>query len=188
MSIRNDLLCHYVFSATSVVVLFFLSVESTSSQQQPVYQSPEEAFLSRMRTPQWVEPDTTAPAGTQYRLFYSETIKGDVSYLVYLPPGYETNSDKRYPVIFWLHGGGGGQRGGGGIVRRMDSAMKRKKAPAMIVILVNGLPYSEYSNSLDGKWPVEDVIIRDLLPHVDQTYRTYGVREGRAVEGMSMIT
>jgi hypothetical protein len=38
----------------------------------------------------WVDPNTDEPAGTRYKTFHSRTIDGDVSYLVYLPPDYET--------------------------------------------------------------------------------------------------
>lgn len=57
--------------------------------------------------PSWVEPTKAEPAGTRYRTFRSNTISAEVSYLLYLPPGYETNKDKRYPVVYWLHGLGG---------------------------------------------------------------------------------
>src|ERR1035438_5393497 len=60
------------------------------------------------------------------------------------------------------------------------------KIPEMIVVLVNGMKDSFYNDSPDGKWPVDSVIIKELIPHVDQTYRTIAGREGRAVEGFSM--
>ena len=34
--------------------------------------------------------------------------------------------------------------------------------------------------------PLESVIIKELIPHVDQTYRTLAKRETRSVEGFSM--
>src|SRR5215469_15404987 len=60
------------------------------------------------------------------------------------------------------------------------------KAPEMIVVLVNGMVDSFYNASPDGKWPVESVIIKELIPHIDKTYRTIASREGRAIEGYSM--
>jgi endo-1,4-beta-xylanase len=56
----------------------------------------------------------------------------------------------------------------------------------MIAVLPNGLHDSWYVNSADGAQPVEDVIIKDLIPHIDATYRTIADRTGRAVEGFSM--
>jgi enterochelin esterase-like enzyme len=45
---------------------------------------------------------------------------------------------------------------------------------------------SFYNDSPDGQWPIESVIIKEMVPHVDQTYRTIAKREARGVEGFSM--
>jgi endo-1,4-beta-xylanase len=54
------------------------------------------------------------------------------------------------------------------------------------VVGVNGLRDKWYYDSFDGKLPVESVIIKDLIPHIDKTYRTLARRQFRAVEGYSM--
>jgi endo-1,4-beta-xylanase len=54
------------------------------------------------------------------------------------------------------------------------------------VVLVNGMVKSFYCDSTDGQCPMESVIIKDLIPHVDETYRTVAGRKGRVVEGYSM--
>jgi enterochelin esterase-like enzyme len=41
-------------------------------------------------------------------------------------------------------------------------------------------------NSKDGTRPLEDVMIKDLVPHIDATYRTINDRSARAIEGISM--
>lgn len=134
----------------------------------------------------WVDPDKTEPAGASYRTFHSKTIAQDVSYLIYLPADYQAAPQKRFPVVYWLHGLGGNQRGGATFVGQLDAAIKAQKTPAMIAVLVNGLRDSRYYNSFDGLRPVESVIIKDLIPHVDETYRTIARRESRAIEGYSM--
>jgi endo-1,4-beta-xylanase len=108
-----------------------------------------------------------------------------VSYLIYLPPDYDRDTTQRYPVVYWLHGGGGNIEKGGAFVELVDGVVRAGKVPAMIVVLVNGLK-SMYVDSVDGKQPVESVIIKDLIPHVDETYRTISTREGRGIEGFSM--
>ena len=135
----------------------------------------------------WVDPDSTSPPHTQLVTFDSETVQGPVSYLVYLPPAYASEPQRRYPVLYWLHGSGGTQRTGGDFVQRLDPAVRSGRAPEMIVVLVNGLRGATmYCDTKDGKWPLERVIINDLIPHVDGTYRTIPTRAGRAVEGFSM--
>jgi endo-1,4-beta-xylanase len=135
---------------------------------------------------EWVEPDQSAPNGTQYQTFSSKVLGHDVSYLVYLPPGYDQDT-KRYPVIYWLHGMNGNQRGGATMfVPHVAEAVQQGILSPVIVVLVNGMVKSFYCDSTDGQMPMESVIIKDLIPHVDQTYRTVATREGRIIEGFSM--
>jgi endo-1,4-beta-xylanase len=136
--------------------------------------------------PNWADPNHAEPAHTHYRTFKSQLAGSDVSYLIYLPPDYETASSRRYPVIYWLHGYGGNPRAGTVFVTPMDAAIREGKAPPAIIVLVNGLAASFYCDSQNGKMPVDSVITKELIPHVDQTYRTMARRESRAVEGFSM--
>jgi acetyl esterase/lipase len=45
---------------------------------------------------------------------------------------------------------------------------------------------SFYSDSYDGQWMAETSLIKELIPHIDATYRTMASRHGRAIQGMSM--
>lgn len=140
-----------------------------------------------MSKPEWVESNRTAPNGTQYQTFPSKTLGHEVSYLISLPADYDKDTTKRYPVIYWLHGMGGNQRGGATMfLPHVQDAVKEGVMPPAIVVLVNGMVRAFYCDSSDGKTPMESVIIRDLIPHIDQTYRTVGSREGRIIEGYSM--
>jgi enterochelin esterase-like enzyme len=135
----------------------------------------------------FVDPDEWAPAGTQYRTFHSRILDGPASYLLYLPPGYSPDAITGYPVVYWLHGLNGTQRDGATcFVPHLDAAIRAGIAPAAIAVLVNGLGDSRYYDSFDGQRPVESVIIHDLIPHIDDAYRTRATRESRAIEGFSM--
>lgn len=129
----------------------------------------------------WLDPDKSAPANARYETFDSSTAGGKVSYLVYLPPDY-ANGDRRYPVVYWLHGLGGNQRVGARFLAPLDAAIRNGKAPAMIAVLVNGMVDSFYCDSPGGNLPVESVIVKELVPHIDRTYRTVANRRARAVE------
>jgi enterochelin esterase-like enzyme len=137
---------------------------------------------------QWVDPVTAAPPGTTYHLFETKSrgrgTKG--SYLIYLPPSYERETARRYPVIYWLHGGFGNARQGAWTVEHLDKGIRSGLVPQTIVVLAQALPVGWYVNSKDGKRPVEDVVIQDLIPHIDAAYRTLARRESRGIEGMSM--
>lgn len=137
---------------------------------------------------QWVDPVIDEPAGTKYCLYPTprrgENTQG--SYLIAMPPGYEEHSSKRYPVIYWLHGGLGNARQGAWAVQHYGAAMQTANMPEAIIVLVQALPVGWYVDSKDGKLPIEQVIIHDLIPHIDATYRTISHPGGRGIEGHSM--
>jgi endo-1,4-beta-xylanase len=137
---------------------------------------------------EWVDPDRTEPEGSRYRTFQSKTINGEVSYLVYLPPEYDRREIKRYPVLYELHASGGTPaRDARGILTRLAPAIRDGRIPPMIVVFPNGLRGATmYSDSKDGAYPVETVIVKDLIPHIDATYRTIASRDARALDGFSM--
>jgi enterochelin esterase-like enzyme len=135
----------------------------------------------------WMDPDRAAPSGTTYRTFKSKTIGEEVSYLIYLPPDYETAKSARYPVIYYLHGLFGTSAGSAReFVSHLDAAIRQKSMPPAIAVMVNGVRDSRYVDSFDGQRPVETVIVKDLIPHVDDAWRTVAKREARAIEGFSM--
>jgi enterochelin esterase-like enzyme len=89
-------------------------------------------------------------------------------------------------VVYWLHGSGGGVQGIEQLSRRVDAAIAAGQVPPMLVVFVNGLRMGMYVDWKNGAVPMETVIVRDLLGHVDATYRTIANREGRLLDGFSM--
>ena len=147
---------------------------------------PRQSNQRPMPKAEWLDSDHTAPNDTQYRTFQSQVLGREVSYLVWLPPGYEQGK-KHYPVIYWLHGMGGNQRAGAMMfVPHIQAAIQSGQLPPVIVVLVNGMVKSFYCDASNGQCPMESVIIKDLIPHVDSSYRTITYREGRIIEGYSM--
>src|SRR5439155_24564374 len=105
----------------------------------------------------------------------------------HLPDDYWTSGCRRYPVIYWLHGRNEDWHDNASVaVPLLEAAVRAGVAPASIVVWPNGLGDSGYIDSYDGKRPVETVIVKDLIPHVDATYRTLAFRAGRSIEGYSM--
>ena len=136
----------------------------------------------------WVDPDHSDLGDLKFKTFHSNTIKGDVSYMIWFPPDYEQDKAARYPVIYQLPASGGTPRKEGPpITARIDKAIRAKRIGPLIVVVVNGLAGNTmYCDTKDGQYPLESVIIKDLIPHIDATYRTIASREGRAVNGFSM--
>lgn len=93
-------------------------------------------------------------------------------YRVYLPPGYEQNPDKTYPLLVWFHGGGGseltwGQRGG--IAERLIEPMKTGELAPFIVLS----PTAGETDVFRGE--SERALVEKVLPRVKREYRTNGV-------------
>ena len=137
----------------------------------------------------WLDAKKSAPPPTTYHTYAASSINGQqTDYLVYLPPGYEdaANAQRRYPVIYFLHGYGSEPQYGGSFVDTLDAAVRAGVAPPIIAVLPNGLYDSWYVDAVDGSQPIESVIVKDLIPHIDRTFRTVANRRARAVEGFSM--
>lgn len=108
-----------------------------------------------------------------------------VGYFVYLPPGYE-RSDARYPVVYHLHGGRPGEEGKAvRLAAFVDQAIARGVIRPTIYVFPNGGPVSWYDMPGMRHGLGETIFVRELIPHVDATFRTWGTREGRALEGYS---
>jgi enterochelin esterase-like enzyme len=159
---------------TPSLLLFAAEAAKPKSQPQPASASPL-----------WVTKAITAPRVTHH-VFTSKSAKAEVSYHLYRPAAYEADGGRRFPVVYWLHGSGGGLPGIPSVAKRFDAAIEAGKLPPCLVVFVNGLEMGMYVDWADGSAPVESVIVRDLLPQVDATYRTIAKREGRLLDGFSM--
>jgi S-formylglutathione hydrolase len=116
----------------------------------------------------------------------------DVS--VYLPPSYEKDRNRRYPVVYLLHGYTDSDDRWFGLVSHfINTPVAIDKAYAagakeMIVVMPNAYTAfqgSMYSNSVTtGDW--EAFIIRDLVSYVDGHYRTIPGAASRGLAGHSM--
>ena len=63
----------------------------------------------KRRTESWVIPAIRAPR-LQRHLFHSTAARGEVSCHVYTPEAYDAEPDRRFPVVYWLHGAAAAQR------------------------------------------------------------------------------
>ena len=143
------------------------------------------AALHAQEAARWVLPEVDAPR-VQRLLFESEAAGRQTSCHVFTPPVYEAGKDRRFPVLYWLHGTGGGLPGIPQLSAFFDRAMQEGHIPPMLVVFPNGLPGGMWCDSKDGGTPIETVLIKELIPHIDATYRTIAAREGRIIEGFSM--
>lgn len=165
-----------------------------SSRAQPGSQ-PEQATPQQVlattppprHDPAWVTREVRAPR-VALHTFRSAAAGGDVTFHLYTPPQYDDpeHAQRRFPVLYWLHGSGGGLPGIAPLSAAFDEAIVAGKIPPVLVVFVNGLAEGMYVDWADGSKLVESVIINDLIPQVDAEFRTIPARDGRVLDGFSM--
>ena len=152
---------------------------------------------------------TNASAGRVHEdVFFSEALGVRKHVVVYLPPSYGRDNTRRFPVAYYLHGLSGTETdwvSKASIDVTADSLFARG-VPEMILVMPDGddgwyttwvdpVSYQSCADSVRvenaNRYCVEhsrydDYIARDVVRHIDATYRTIADREHRAVAGLSM--
>lgn len=123
----------------------------------------------------------------QHATFKSPSMGIDVGYCIYLPPQYHRTEQlkRRFPVVYYLHGGRpGSEIKSVRLSTYFHEAISTEKVAPAIYVFVNGGEVSHY-NYPEKKSMGEDVFVKELIPHIDKTYRTIAERSGRGLEGFS---
>lgn len=121
--------------------------------------------------------------------YYSKITQSWRRCFVYTPAGYETDTKKRYPVLYLQHGSfedetGWGSQGKANLI--LDNLIAEKKAVPMLIVMDNG-----YAARSDVQAPLqttafEEVLMQEVIPMIDAKFRTLPYRESRAIAGLSM--
>ena len=145
----------------------------------------------------YYRPQAVVPTGeVRSFYYYAESTKEWRHAMVYTPAEYDLkkNAKKRYPVLYLQHGMGEDETGWskqGRMQHIMDNAIASGEAVPMIVVMESGdikapfrggdnrQGFSEYGNSF------YQVMINDLIPSIDQKFRTLTDRDHRAMAGLS---
>jgi enterochelin esterase-like enzyme len=172
-----------ICSPCVVAVLFLIFAATASAQQKQKKASKQGKDVTT-----WVNTPApgSLPAGVSHHTYSSKSMGHDVGYCIYLPPGYAEKATQRYPVIYSLHGAGGDETRGLLAAEVLDEGIRAKRWPEMILVFPNGGKTTLYKDSYDGKSMAETTVIKELIPHIDMTYRTVAARHGRCIEGFSM--
>ncbi|WP_460976590.1 alpha/beta hydrolase [Spirosoma knui] len=114
---------------------------------------------------------------------------------IYLPPSYGTDKNRRYPVIYFLHGFTDSDDKWYGLTKHwinlpavVDKALAEGKSKEFIIVTPNAYNRffgSMYSNSVTiGNW--EDYVANELVAFIDKNYRTIPQAASRGLAGHSM--
>jgi enterochelin esterase-like enzyme len=132
-------------------------------------------------------------------LYFSAITQSWRRCFVYTPPDYEKNTSGRYPVLYLQHGMGEDETGWsvqGKANLIIDNLIAEKKAAPMIIVMDKGYASKpgqspsqnpgELRGSPGGISTFEEVMINEIIPMIDATYRTLTDRGHRAMAGLSM--
>lgn len=145
----------------------------------------------------------SVPHGTVSRLWYdSPTLNMKRRLIVYTPASYDAGSNKKYPVLYLLHGMGGDEEAWMALGRApqiLDNLIAAGKAKPMIVVIPNGnvaqeaapgesslgfIPPTPYlPKTMEGTF---ESSFPDIVDYVDTHYRTHRKKSHRAICGLSM--
>ena len=128
----------------------------------------------------------------------SALLGGEKKYMIYLPAGYDADPNRKYPVLYLLHGAGDDHTGWsqkGNMQMITDEHLEAGLAVPMIVVMPDA---SGESGGPEGgstrnrgyfnqpEWRYEDHFFEEFIPHIERTYRIIGDKRHRAVSGLSM--
>ena len=141
---------------------------------------PSDAQQNSQRQVVWVNPNIQEMEGLYHRILKSNALSCDVGYVVWTPAAYLQNPEKRFPVLYFLHGLGGNETSdAASFAGRVSTAIKDGLLPPVICVFPNG-GVAWYQGD------VEKMIIDELLPAIDRDYRTIAKAQSRALSGFSM--
>jgi len=147
------------------------------------------------------------PHGQVREVWYHSSVTGDFRHaLVYTPPGYDTQTKMRYPVLYLQHGGGEDETGWikqGHANFILDNLIAAGSTKPMIIVMANGYArrVGYTPPDLTGKpfgspemmkamqemaQAFEDDMTQALIPFIDSNFRTLTDRDHRAMAGLSM--
>jgi enterochelin esterase-like enzyme len=125
------------------------------------------------------------------RKYFSTVTNSWRQFYIYAPPGYDVNTNDKYPVLYILHGGGEDERGWatqGKTDVILDNLIAEKKARPMLVVMMDG---NVSNGGLAGFGEqvlkrFEDELKNAVIPFVEKNYRVETGSNNRALAGLSL--
>jgi S-formylglutathione hydrolase FrmB len=135
-----------------------------------------------------LSPSVTASTGrAECNSLPSKILAHAVSYCVLLPPSYDAEKTRRYPILYLLHGLGDNEQmlihSGG--MNLIEDLWEQHQLGEFLIVTPDGAA-SFYINSRDGKRRYEDFFLQEFMPGIEKRYRAQAQRKSRGIAGISM--
>ena len=135
------------------------------------------------------------PQGSMNEVFYYSSVTEKMRHCyIYFPNEYYTNTTKKFPVLYLMHGMGENEHGWaeqGHTAQIMDNLIAEKKAVPFIIVIdcLDAQIPGQQGGGFGGMamtGPFMDVLIKDIIPMVEKNYRVIADPQHRAMAGLSM--
>jgi S-formylglutathione hydrolase FrmB len=190
-STRFSLFFNFTFTLTLLVAAAGMMFSQNAGQPQQKGDQPQAKGFGKQKAPE-------RPGSVEKITVHGKSLEGnlegdspDRDVFVYLPLSYAKNKNRRYPVVYFLHGYGLGAEAYMSALWASDAADRDAAAGTskeMIVVFPDSFTIyngSMYSNSpTTGNW--ETYLTEDLISYIDSHYRTIATRDSRGLAGHSM--
>lgn len=169
-------------------------IDPGNSQIKP-QRSPRTSILHIPAEPPQPWDYQEIPHGSVHQHTYaSKSLTRIRELVVYSPPGYESASGAKFPVLYLVHGSGDNHAtwtAHGKAHWILDQLIAQKKAAPMLVVMPDGHALTpgggvreEYGRTNTGAFDRE--LVEEIIPFVESLYRVRGDASSRAIAGLSM--
>ena len=129
------------------------------------------------------------PRNVQHGSFASPSMRCAVGYNVLLPPDYDTSPDRSYPPVYYLHGRGDDENylflpSEASVCEVLLSAMEEQRVTPCVFVMAHAGRHAGYVDAANGSVMGETMLVDELIPHIDATFRTIPTQ--RCLQGWSM--
>ncbi|BCD96006.1 endo-1,4-beta-xylanase [Marinagarivorans cellulosilyticus] len=137
------------------------------------------AGCNRDKAFSWINPPSQMIEGLQHHVVYSQYEKTEMGLSILVPAEYQNTPNKRYSVVYYLHGWGGNESSEINDIQKFIQRIPKHNNGMPIIVYPNG-GRSGYFGSTENR------IIKELIPYIDNNFKTMASREGRHLLGFSM--
>lgn len=149
--------------------------------------NPRTSILHLPGTPPRLHDFQAVPHGRVSLHWYASKSLGRRRALqVYTPPGYDTDTSRRFPTLYLFHGSGDNEAtwvAHGHAHWILDNLIADGRAQPMIVVMLDGHASSDRGANLAA---FERDLLEDAMPLIGSNYRTREEASHRAIIGLSM--
>jgi enterochelin esterase-like enzyme len=143
----------------------------------------------RHASPAFYDPQPVAHGEIRTHWYHSKSLDVTRRLTVYTPPGYDKNRSTRYPVLYLFHGANADENAWYRLGRAnliLDNLLAAGQAQPFIVVMPFGYGVPPGGPQADNTAKFGKDLIEDVIPYIDDSYRTISNRANRAIVGLSM--